>query len=194
MIAAHTPILVFAFSALAVVGCQVYAFRFHRVRRWREYAWHFPDSDSRMVQLRSGPSHGTVGEIALHHIWHYLLVQQWSFFLPMRASWLHAELTADGVRLWNDGSLFQAVNDLPRLFLPRERILWATADTGANLFPASLRLDVRGEFEPGKDPAFSLPLQLSIHLFLPSDLVARAWSEHLGTMGVSVLGMEGLAS
>lgn len=194
MSASFAPILIFAVTALGVIGSQVYSFRFHRVSRWRQYAWHFPDSASRMVRLRNGPAHGNVGEIALHHAWHYLIFQHWSFMLPMRASWLHAELTDEGLRLWNDGSLFHAVNKLPRLWIPKERILWATADTGANLFPASLKLDVRGEFEPGKDPAFSLPLQLSIHLFLPSDQVARAWSEHLMNMGVSVLGVEGLAS
>lgn len=192
MIGPLVALLVMLAVPLGMLGAEVHTFRGRRIRWWQSYAYHFPEAPSTEAHLKAGPLVADLGELSLKHIWYHIRVEGWSWLLPWRAEWLMAELNQDGLRLRNSPSIFESVNQLPSLWIPRERMLWATVSSGNWVQDATLSLDAKGEFEPGKDPAFSLPLQVNLRLHLDSNQQARAWVAQLQSMGVSIMGAEAL--
>lgn len=179
---------------VALVAGEVWIFRGRRVRFWKTYAFHFPDAPGKTTSLRAGPLVADLGKLSLKHIWYHIRIEGISYLLPWRSEWLIAELGEEGLRLRNAPSMFGIVNRLPHLWIPATKVLWATAHPGSWLSSTELSLDLQGSFEPGKDPAFSLPLQINLRLHFESTQEARTWVAHLESMGTQVMGREGLAS
>lgn len=183
--------LLVALPASLIWG-EVYTFRGRRIRFWKDYAFHFPDNATQATSLKAGPLIADLGRLSLKHIWYHVRMEGISFLLPWRSAWLIAELGQEGLRLRNAPSMFGAVNQLPPLWIPSSQVLWATAHPGSWFSATELSLDLKGGFEPGKDPTFSLPLQINLRLHFDSTQQARTWAAELEVMGIQVMGRGGL--